>query len=94
MAASSRETLLRGIASSPTTLYIGTGTGDLLLFSLTPKKITLLTRLDQAMTEGITCLSWAHDMLVSGDDVGNVALWNTKGEEVKRITEFRGEGYA
>lgn len=81
---SSKEAYFRGIAADgKETLYVGTGSGDILVLSCTKSKLSLLKVVSDVHSEssatsgGVSALTYVarESMLVSADDYGNVAFW-------------------
>jgi len=87
----SKELHLRGIASDGKDgLYVGTGTGDILVFQVTKSKMALTKTISHAQvaseggntSAGVSALVYAqpHSSLVSGDDYGNIVFWAGAGD--------------
>jgi WD40 repeat protein len=84
-----KELHLRGIASDgKELLYIGSGSGDLLIFIISKAKLALLRMVQDVHIEshqqggGISALAFSqqHNILISGDDWGNVIFWTGLGD--------------
>jgi WD40 repeat protein len=92
-----KEAQLRGIAHDGAAyVTIGSGKGDLLVFNITQKKLSLTRKLT-GHKDGITDLdlNLKENLLASADEAGNIALWSTK--EAKegaytKIADFKGTG--
>lgn len=92
---------LRGIAfDGKETLFVGQGTGELLVFSLTKAKLALVKSINEVHVEssshsgGISALCYCakESTLVSGDDYGNIVFWSGAGADISpsRITRLDG----
>jgi WD40 repeat protein len=93
----SKEAQLRGIAhDGGAYVTVGSGTGELLVFNITQKKLALTRKL-AGHKDGITDIDFniKENLLASADETGTIMLWNTK--EAKegaytKIAEFKGTG--
>ena len=98
-ALSLKDQHLRGIASDhKETLYIGTQSGDILVFNLTKTKFSLVKTLaaqgDAHGEWGITALAYSvpHATLVSGDENGSLCFWSGSGDAVSSAKMVRIDG--
>jgi len=87
--------VLRGIAGFGSTLFIGCGTGDILLFTVNARSMTLVKKishhqgpimaLDVNDVDGIT-------VLASADQLGSVVLCEVRNDKVNKIQTFKNDG--
>jgi WD40 repeat protein len=98
-----KEQHLRGIAfDGKETLYVGQGSGELLVLSLTKSKLSLVRSIPEVHLEsspssgGISALLYVQkdNVLVSGDDHGNIVFWSGSGPDVSgsKSTRLSGSG--
>lgn len=91
---------LRGIATDhKDTLYIGTQSGEILVFSLTKAKFALVKTLSAQGAEahgewGVSALVYSvpHATLISGDENGSLCFWSGVGDAVSAAKMVRIEG--
>lgn len=96
-----KEQNLRGIAfDGKETLFIGQGSGELLVFQLTKSKFALVKSVSGVHTEssatsgGISALTYSvrDSTLVSGDDHGNIVFWSGVGPDVAAAKTVKVDG--
>lgn len=78
VALSARESVLRGIAhDGKQTLFIGTGSGDILVFSVSTAKLSLVRKLEGGHRDSVSTLVYSSSpsCLLSGDESGVVCAW-------------------
>ena len=94
VALSAKDAYLRGIAhDGKDSVFLGSGSGDLLLFTLTQAKLALTKKIPTSFSRAIWAVHYSpqHSLLIAGDDAGNLSVFTcppgtdspTKAWEVK-----------
>lgn len=85
------HTHLKGIASTPKHLFVGTGSGSVLVLSVEPNQINLVKELKGHKGPVCALTLMNKSTLVSGDETGGVKCWSV--ESYEEQGEHKGDGY-
>jgi len=92
VALSAHDAHLKGIAAdNNANVFIGSGSGEILVFNITAKKMALTKKLE-GHQHAVQDLNATDGHMVSGDEFGSVVFWSYKEDDFKKLHEIKGDG--
>jgi WD40 repeat protein len=97
VALSAKDAYLRGVThDGKESLFLGSGSGDVLLFTLTAAKLALTKKVATSFSRAIWAVHYsaAHSLLMAGDDAGNLSVFNAPAgtDSPTKAFEVKGSG--
>ena len=95
VALSAKDAYLRGVCHDrKESVFIGSGSGDVLQFTLTQAKLALSKKLTTPFSRAIWAVHYDadHSLLLAGDDAGNLAAFTCSSDAPTKAFDIKGSG--
>ena len=96
VALSAKDAYLRAVANDGKDgLYLGSGSGDLLLFTVSQAKLALTKKIATSFSRAIWAVHYspAHSLLIAGDDAGNLSVFTAPPGTESPVKAFEVKGH-